>query len=64
MQIQINYLGDDRHDADTTTRATRFEQALRARLAQDFGQGIVGLITTNPANPADVATSVTEAGKQ
>lgn len=60
MQIQINYLGDDRHDADTSTRATRFEQALRARLAQDFGPGIVGLVTTNPA---DDANSVTEDGK-
>lgn len=59
MEIQISFLGD-KHDADTSTRATRFEQALQTRLAQDFGSGIVGLITTNPTGDA---TTVTEDGK-
>ena len=60
MQIQLSFIGDSQ-DADTTTRATRFEQALRARLAQDFGQGIAGLVI--PSESADNADTTPAADK-
>ena len=60
MEIQISFIGDS-HDADTTTRAARFQLALQTRLARDFGPGIAGLVI--PSEPADDAATTPAADK-
>ena len=60
MQIQITFIGDS-HDANTTTRAVRFQQALQTRLARDFGPGIAGLVI--PSESAGNADTTPAADK-